>query len=293
MKELQAHERVMNILVKQIFSRQLKPGDKLPPERQLVKDIHVDRASLRTALKHLEMMNVLTIRHGDGIYVRDYMKGASIDFLRMLFLQTKEPDDEWLVDPYILDEIWEFWVFFLPEMLKLAAQRVAPRDIKAMMDIFDEELANLNDRTRVVELELKSQELVAEIGNNIVVILIMHTCRPLRKKMIEIFFASLDNEQIKNHVEMKKELMRSYMTLEKTDSLFLIGKYQEFLNEHRLAVKSHLRAAIGTGINNQFFGKTVPPVTGRTFYQPLGRHISAMLAIVSCLAFFQIYFLLG
>jgi len=25
------------------------------------------------------------------------------------------------------------------------------------------------------------------------------------------------------------------MTLEKTDSLFLIGKYQEFLNEHRLA----------------------------------------------------------
>lgn len=51
-----------------------------------------------------------------------------------------------------------------------------------MMDIFDEELASLNDRTRVVELELKSQEFVAEVGNNIVIILLMHTCRPLRKK---------------------------------------------------------------------------------------------------------------
>jgi len=45
----------------------------------------VDRASLRIGLKHLELMNVLTIRQGDGIYVRDYMKGASIDFLRNPF----------------------------------------------------------------------------------------------------------------------------------------------------------------------------------------------------------------
>ena len=240
MEGFQAHERVMNILVRQIFSRQIKPGDKLPSERQMAKDIHVDRASLRIALKHLELMNVLTIRQGDGVYVRDYMKGASIDFLRMLFLQTDEPENEWLTDLYILDEIWEFWVFFLPEMLKIAAQRFAPRDIKSMMDIFDEELDNLNDRTRVVELELKSQELVAETGNNIVVILIMHTCRPLRKKMIEIFFSSLDDAQIRNHVEMKKELMRSYMTMETTDHLVLIEKYRDFLNSHRLAQRKLL-----------------------------------------------------
>lgn len=235
MEEFPAHERVMSILVKQVFSRQLKPGDKLPSERQLTKDLEVDRASLRIALKHLESINVLTIRHGDGIYVRDYMKGASIDFLRMLFMQTETPDNEWLIDPYILDEVWEFWVFFLPESLKIAATRLASRDIKAMMDIFDEELANLHDRVRVVELELKSQEFVAEVGNNIVVMLIMNTCRPLRKKMIEIFFSSLTDEQIKNHVEMKKELMRSYMTLETTDSISLIEKYRDFLNSHRLA----------------------------------------------------------
>lgn len=89
MDGFQAHERVINILIRKIFSRELKPGDKLPPERQLAKDIHVDRASLRIALKNMELMNVLTIRHGDGIYVRDYMKGASIDFLRMLFYRRQ------------------------------------------------------------------------------------------------------------------------------------------------------------------------------------------------------------
>lgn len=251
MEELQAHERVMNILVRQIFSRQLKPGDKLPSERQLAKDIHVDRASLRIALKHMEMMNVLTIRQGDGVYVRDYMKGASIDFLRMLFLQTEEPDDEWLADPYILDEVWEFWISFLPEMLKLAAKRFTPRDIKSMTDIFDEELANLHDKARVIELELQSQELIAEIGNNIVVILITHTCRPLRKKMIELFYSSLTDELIRNHIEIKKDLLRSYMALDTADSFAFIDQYREILNSHRGALRKLLFTDTDTAQKNK------------------------------------------
>ncbi len=232
MKALQAHERVMSILVKQIFSRQLKSGDKLPSERQLVKDIPVDRASLRIALKHLEMMNVLTIRQGDGIYVRDYLKSASLDFLKMLFLPTEKPDDDSLVDPYTMDEIWKFWVFFLPEMLKLSAKRIAPREIKTIMDIFDEELANLHDRNYLIELELKSQETIAEIGNNIVAILITHSCRPLLKKMIEIFYSSLDEERIKRHIEMKKELMHSSMLVDTADKLLIIEQYHALLYNH-------------------------------------------------------------
>ena len=160
--------------------------------------------------------------------------------MRILFLQTEKPDDEWLVDPYILDEIWEFWVSFLPEMLKLAAKRFTPRDIKTMMDIFDEELANLHDLNYLIELELKSQETVAEIGNNIVVILITHSCRLLRKKMIEIFYSSLDEERIKNHIEMKKELMRSYMTMDKADNLTLIDQYRELLNSYRVTMRKLL-----------------------------------------------------
>ena len=240
MKELQAHERVMSTLIRKIFGRQLKPGDKLPPERKMAKEMEVDRASLRIGLKHMEMMNVLTIRQGDGIYVRDYLKGASIDFLRILFLQSDQPDEEWLADPYIMDEIWEFWIMFLPEMLKLAAKRFTSRDIKRFMDIFDEELANLHDRTYVVELELKSQELVAEVANNIVVILISHTCRPLRKKMIEFFFSSIDEESIRNHVEAKKNMMRTFMNSPIEDSLSLIEQYRNLLNEHRLTIRKML-----------------------------------------------------
>lgn len=237
MEGIQSHERVMSLLIGRIFSRQLKPGDKLPPERQLAQDMHVDRASLRVGLKHLETMNVLTIRQGDGIYVRDYLKGASIDFLRILFQQAEQPDNEWLVDPFILDEVWEFWISFFPDMLKLAAKRVTQRDIKAMMDIFDTELANLHDKAMLVELELETQELVAEVANNIVFLLFSHTCRPLRKKLVEIFIHSIDTEGVRNHVEAKKALSRAFMTASAEEGEACIEQYRALLSEYR----QHLR----------------------------------------------------
>ena len=229
MQTVQSHEYVMNILIGRIFSRQLKPGDKLPPERLLAQEMDVDRASLRVGLKHLETMNVLTIRQGDGIYVRDYLKGASLDFLRVLFLQAQEPDS----DRFILDEVWEFWVAFFPDMLKLASKRFTLRDLKTMMDIFDSELANLHDRELLVELELQTQELVAQVANNIVFLLFSHTCRPLRKKMIEIFFHSIDDAAIKRHVETKKTLTRAFMSTSGEDGETIIEQYRGVLSDYR------------------------------------------------------------
>lgn len=233
METVQSHERVMNILIGRIFSRELKPGDKLPPERLLAKEMDVDRASLRVGLKHLETMNVLTIRQGDGIYVRDYLKGASLDFLRILFLQAQEPESEWLVDRFILDEVWEFWTAFFPDMLKLASKRFTLRDLKAMMDIFDTELASLGNRELLVELELQTQELVAQAANNIIFLLFSHTSRPLRKKMIEIFFHSIDTADIRQHVETKKALTRAFMSTSGEGGEKIIEQYRGVLEGYR------------------------------------------------------------
>ncbi len=43
-------------------------GDKLPPERELAEQLGISRNSLREALKVLEAMDVVEIRHGSGIF---------------------------------------------------------------------------------------------------------------------------------------------------------------------------------------------------------------------------------
>jgi len=240
MEDVQVHERVVNVLIKQIFNRQFKPGDKLPSERQLAKDMGVDRVSLRIGLKHLEMMNVLFIRQGDGIYVRDFLKGASIDFLRILFLQLEQTDEELLIDPYIIDELWEFWIAFYPEILKMAVNHYTPRDFKTAMEILDEGLANLHDKNRLVELELKSQELVADIAHNIIVILLSNTCRPLRKKMTEIVLFSMKGEDIGDHINMMKQMMRTFMTSTIEESHTFIEQYRNVLKSYHLILRKSL-----------------------------------------------------
>lgn len=57
-------------LIQYLFSGSLKPGDKLPAERQLSEALGVGRSSLREALKTLTVLGLLEVRQGDGTYLR-------------------------------------------------------------------------------------------------------------------------------------------------------------------------------------------------------------------------------
>ena len=62
-------ERIAARLISLIADRQLRPGDKLPPERDLAATMQVSRPSLREALRALAMLNIVEIRQGSGTYV--------------------------------------------------------------------------------------------------------------------------------------------------------------------------------------------------------------------------------
>jgi GntR family transcriptional repressor for pyruvate dehydrogenase complex len=228
-KNQQPYERVVGVLIRQIFFNNVRPGSKLPTERQLAQDMKVDRSSLRVALKHLESMGVLNIRQGDGIYVRDYLKHAGIEFIAALFDHMENDQRETNFDEYIMAEIWEFWVGIMPEMLRLAIQRFSPRDVKAMMDILEDELRDISDKEKVIEYELLSQDIVAETANNTMYLLLSNTNRSLRRRMIEVYVNAVDEESIRRHVENKRELLKRFMRMD--DRSRIHEAYREVLEE--------------------------------------------------------------
>src|SRR5688500_11655529 len=62
-------EGVVEQIVAQIQSGNLKPGDRLPSERQLIETLQVGRSSVREALQGLAMMGLVEIRPGHGSFV--------------------------------------------------------------------------------------------------------------------------------------------------------------------------------------------------------------------------------
>ncbi|MGF3056233.1 FadR/GntR family transcriptional regulator [Microbacterium sp. YY-01] len=52
-----------------IVSGELRPGDRLPPEKELSERLGLSRNSMREAVKALEVIRVLDVRRGDGTYV--------------------------------------------------------------------------------------------------------------------------------------------------------------------------------------------------------------------------------
>lgn len=92
---------------------QLKPGDKLPPERSLASTFGVSRNSVRTAIRTLADQGVLESRHGDGTYVCS----SETDFLEKALLSAVDSECA------IFDEVMEFRRIMEPAIARLAARR--------------------------------------------------------------------------------------------------------------------------------------------------------------------------
>src|SRR6476660_8353191 len=92
-------------------------GDKLPPERKLAEQLGVNRASLREAIKSLELMGLVRTRQGDGTRVLDFMQTAGIELVSHLLVGTGAPDLKVLLD------VLEFRRWFGRETARLAAER--------------------------------------------------------------------------------------------------------------------------------------------------------------------------
>ena len=65
------YEQLADHIAGFIEAQGLVPGDRLPPERRLAKDLGVSRATLSRALVALEVQGRVRVRHGNGAVVRD------------------------------------------------------------------------------------------------------------------------------------------------------------------------------------------------------------------------------
>lgn len=139
-----------------IRNGKLRPGDKLPAERQLAESLGVSRVSLREGLRTLAFMNILDVRTGDGTYISSLDSQDLVEPLTFVLAINSQTLQELaqarrLIEPYLAAE--------------------------AARNITDEELAELNcslaqmkaageDYSLVVQHDMELHRLIARAGQN-------------------------------------------------------------------------------------------------------------------------------
>jgi len=63
--------QVVNHIRALLEKGELRPGDRIPPERELARTLKISRASLRTGIGYLVAMGVMNVRHGVGTFIKD------------------------------------------------------------------------------------------------------------------------------------------------------------------------------------------------------------------------------
>lgn len=121
-KTKKIYEEIIAQIKQLIIDGHLQPGDKLLSERELAEKLKVSRASVREAFSAMMMMGLITIKPGEGSFIRQVSYEGLIEPLS--FLLQVEIDD--------IMQLLEVRKIMETETASLAAQRADQDDVAAL-----------------------------------------------------------------------------------------------------------------------------------------------------------------
>ncbi|MBM7554980.1 GntR family transcriptional regulator [Thalassobacillus pellis] len=88
------YEEVLRQIRHYMETHRLRPGDKLPSERELSDLLNVGRSSIREAFRAMELLGLLETRRGEGTFLRSYRPYHMVDLLSTFILNETRTKEE-------------------------------------------------------------------------------------------------------------------------------------------------------------------------------------------------------
>lgn len=129
---------------------QVKPGDRLPSERDLAEMLNVSRPSVREAMIALEVSGIIEVRMGNGIFVSEQNPSLSTDLV------------DGGVGPF---EILEMRLLLEPEVCALAAERISEDGLRRLSAIYAD-MVKFNGTPAMENADEEFHNLIADASEN-------------------------------------------------------------------------------------------------------------------------------
>jgi GntR family transcriptional repressor for pyruvate dehydrogenase complex len=189
--------QVVNHVRSLIENGTLKPGDKIPPEREFARALKISRASLRTGIGHLAAMGVMKIRHGVGTFIVD----GPPDFGKasLSLMGALHGFQSW--------QMFEARLILESALAALAAERAKQEHHAVLAEEVAEMFASLNSPSDYLIHDVLFHRIIANASGNPILAAIMETVTStmydVRRKTVE------RATDLRESAEMHREIYRA------------------------------------------------------------------------------------
>ena len=174
------YEEVAARIRRLIADGRLKPGDKLPPERELAVALGVSRTSVRDAIRTLQMTGLVEPRQGEGTVVRELSTEALVAPIASALLTRRD----------LLADLIAVRRMIEPAMARDAARHATPDEIRQMESILTRQAARLEAGGLAIDEDSAFHDMIARASRNQVVLkvidVLMDLLREGRERSLQV-----------------------------------------------------------------------------------------------------------
>ncbi len=166
--------------IERLILKKLKPGDKLPSERDLAEALDVSRSSIRDAIRGLELMGLVEPRQGAGTIVREVSTDTLVNPFASILKQKQA----------LVGELLDFRKMLEPPLAARAATHASPEEISEMEEILQRQENTLSRGETTIAEDAEFHYSVALASGNSVVLkvldILMDLLRDSRERSLQV-----------------------------------------------------------------------------------------------------------
>jgi GntR family transcriptional repressor for pyruvate dehydrogenase complex len=174
------YEQVAEQIERLILKGVLKPGDRLPPERDLAQKFGVARSSIRDAVRTLEVMGILEPRQGHGTVVREVSAESLVVPLHSVLMRKR----------HMVEELLDVRRMIEPALAARAAANATDEELAHLEDILDRQHAKVRRGEPGIDEDSEFHYAIALAARNSVVLqvldLLMDLLREGRTRSLQV-----------------------------------------------------------------------------------------------------------
>jgi GntR family transcriptional repressor for pyruvate dehydrogenase complex len=171
-KRKRLYEEIVQQIQELVREGQLKPGDRLPTERELAERLRVSRSSVREAIRALELQGLVVSRPGAGTFI----SAESLEALVYALASTLSEEKNALADIFEMRRILE------SQVASLAAERATEEDLRRMHQALSEQERQIERGETGAEADNAFHFAIAHAAQNWALVRLMHAIEEMLRQ---------------------------------------------------------------------------------------------------------------